>query len=195
MRHNDDGVLKPTLWGLLTTHNSQLMDHHGCVCLFAAASAAAAARYADGPKYYSEPKLLSFDLQPYTSPQVTAGLANAPDFSQGEQLALHIASLSHQLQQFYAGAAVAAALGRVLVLPTFQCYCFRDPGSGPGGPGELSWGSSSSGSDSSSSSSSGSGWACRAPGDDNSVFPFNCTLDQVCLCLRRGREGARNIQQ
>lgn len=53
------------------------------------------------------------------------GLANAPDFSQGELLALHIASLSHQLQQFYAGAAVAAVLGRVLVLPTFQCYCYR----------------------------------------------------------------------
>jgi hypothetical protein len=96
---------------------------------------------------------------------VSAGLANAPDFNQGAQLALHLASLAHQLQQFYAGAALAAALGRVLVLPNFQCYCFRDAGS-------LLRGSDSDG-------ASSRGWSCRAPGDDNSVFPFNCTLDQV----------------
>lgn len=132
-------------------------------------------RYADGPKYYSEPKLVSFDLAPYSSPDVTAGLANAPDFSQGELLALHIASLSRQLQQFYTGAAVAAVLGRTLVLPTFQCYCYRDPGSGPGGPRQLSWSSSGS----VDGSPGAGGWACRAPGDDNSALPFNCTLDQV----------------
>jgi hypothetical protein len=137
-------------------------------------------RYADGPKYYSEPKLVSFELAPYSSPDVTAGLANAPDFSQGELLALHIASLSHQLQQFYAGAAVAAVLGRTLVLPTFQCYCYRDPGSSPGGPRQLSWSSSGSSSSSSVDGKPGTGgWACRAPGDDNSALPFNCTLDQV----------------
>lgn len=85
-------------------------------------------RYADGPKYYSDPKLVSFELAPYTSPEVTAGLANAPDFSSGELLALHMASLAHQLAQFYAGAAAAAVLGRVLILPTFQCYCYRRVG-------------------------------------------------------------------
>jgi len=103
----------------------------------------------------------------YSSPQVTAGLANAPDFSQGDLLALHLASLSHQLQQFYAGAAVAATLDRVLVLPTFQCYCYRDTGSGSA---DLSW---------LGSGAHGKGWACRAPGDDNSALPFNCTVDQV----------------
>jgi hypothetical protein len=36
-----------------------------------------------------------------------------------------VASMAHQLTQFYAGAALAAALGRVLVLPNFQCYCYR----------------------------------------------------------------------
>ena len=30
-------------------------------------------RYADGPKYYSDPKLLSFELNPYSSPEATAG--------------------------------------------------------------------------------------------------------------------------
>lgn len=96
-----------------------------CFCCCVCCSHTTPHRYADGPKYYSDPKLLSFELAPYSSPEVTAGLANAPDFSQGELLALHMASLAHQLQQFYAGAAVAAMLGRVLVLPTFQCYCYR----------------------------------------------------------------------
>lgn len=46
------------------------------------------------------------------------------------------------------------------------------------GPAQLSW--------SSSSSDGPAAWGCRAPGDDNSVLPFNCTLDQVSDC--RGQE-------
>jgi hypothetical protein len=121
---------------------------------------------------------MSFELTAYSSPEVTAGLANAPDFSQSQLLALHVASLTHQLQQFYAGAAVATSLGRVLVLPNFQCYCYRATDSSAGVAGQLSWYSALKAGQSSQPEQQG-GWACRAPGDDNSVLPFNCTLEQV----------------
>lgn len=132
-------------------------------------------RYADGPRYYTEPKLLSFTLNPYSSPAVTAGLANAPDYAPADQLSLHIASLQYQLQQFYAAAAVATALGRVLIMPQMQCFCYRDPDSGPAGPASWLLGSSSS----SEQQQQQQQWSCRAPGDDATSFPFNCSLDQV----------------
>lgn len=138
-------------------------------------SAVLVLRYADGPRYYTEPKLLSFTLQYYSSsisPAAAAALANAlPD----ELLSLHLASLQHQLQQFYAAAAVAAALGRVLILPQFQCYCYKDPDSGENGLADWL----SSGSSSAAGGQQQQQWSCRAPGDDASELPFDCTMDQI----------------
>eukprot|EP00879_Flechtneria_rotunda_P013672 GHRR01014282.1.p1 GENE.GHRR01014282.1~~GHRR01014282.1.p1 ORF type:complete len:597 (+),score=263.65 GHRR01014282.1:1631-3421(+) len=125
--------------------------------------------YADGPRYYSEPKLLSFDLVPYSHTAITASLANLPTASPSDLLTLHLASINYQLQQLYAAAAAAVALGRTLLLPQLQCYCYRDPTGGAAAAAAAPARKGSNGHD----------WSCRAPGDNASVFPFNCTLDQV----------------
>jgi hypothetical protein len=131
-------------------------------------------RYADGPRYYSEPKLVGFTLTPFSHPDLDSGAAAGPAYPPSQLLALHLAALQHQLSQLYAAAAAAVALGRVLVLPQLQCFCYRDPDSSRQGP--APWLAAAA---AGSSSSSSSGWSCRAPGDDASVMPFNCTLDQV----------------
>lgn len=131
-----------------------------------------ARRYADGPRYYSEPQLLGFSLAPFSHPDIDSGAAAGPGYPPPALLALHLAALQHQLAQLYAAAAAAVALGRVLLLPQLQCFCYRDPDSGRHGP--APWLAAADG-----SSSSSSGWSCRAPGDDASQMPFNCTLDQV----------------
>ncbi|KAF8059108.1 XEG113 [Scenedesmus sp. PABB004] len=123
--------------------------------------------YADGPRYYSEPGLMSFALSRYAGPALLAGAA--PGARPGALLALHVASLAHELSQFYAAAAVAAALGRVLVLPAFTCWCYADPDGGPGGPPPRLV----------SEAGAAGGWSCRAPGDASSALPFNCSLDAV----------------
>lgn len=137
-------------------------------------------RYADGPRYYSEPRLLSFDITPYTTAAAAAAglISTAADASPEELLALHVTSLQYQLQQFYAAAAVAAALGRVLIMPQLQCYCYRDPDSGP--DGQASWlAGSSTAAAQGYSEQQQQQWSCTAPGDDAAAFPFNCTSDQV----------------
>jgi hypothetical protein len=122
-------------------------------------------RYADGPRYYSDPRLMSYNVTPFSHPDITSHLVSSPGYSDAQLLQLHLVSLKHQLSQFYAAAALAVVLGRTLVLPQFSCYCYRDPDSGPQGP--------------SSRSAAGDGWSCRAPGDDVSTMPFACTLEQV----------------
>lgn len=129
-------------------------------------------RYADGPRYYTEAKLMSFNITQLSHPAVQSGGVDAAAFSAEELLAIHLASIEHQLEQFYAAAAVAVALGRVLVMPQFQCFCYRDPDSGQRGP--ATWIRVGSGA---------GAWSCRAPGDDVSTLPFNCTLDQVGRAL------------
>ena len=126
-------------------------------------------RYADGPKYYSDPRLLSFELQPYTAPK---GF-NPAVASQETMLQLHLQALTFQLSQLYAAAALATLLDRTLVLPPLECYCWSAAGStagveGPGLPVD-----------------------CRARGDSSSsadTGPFNCTLEQV-RDVAGGREG------
>ena len=103
--------------------------------------------YADGPAYYSDPLLLSFDPGP---PGTPPGFSNWT--ANEDMLAVHVQSLEAQLAEFYAAAALALALGRVLVLPRLACHCFRH--SAPVA-------------------------ACRAPGDAAAQLPFTCTLEQV----------------
>jgi hypothetical protein len=115
-------------------------------------------RYADGPKYYSDPKMFSIQLDPYTPPP-TYDPATADEEA---QVQLHAAAVLHQLSQLYVGMALAALLGRVFVMPPLQCYC---------------WSSGASGRPQ---------YNCRAAGDFVSALPFTCTLDQVrccCVCL------------
>jgi hypothetical protein len=126
---------------------------------------------------------VGFSLAPFSHPDVESGAAAAASYPPSQLLALHLAALQHQLGQLYAAAAAAVALGRVLVMPQLQCFCYRDPDSGRHGP--APWLAAAG-------SSSSSGWSCRAPGDDASQMPFNCTLDQVwaqwppataCACM------------
>jgi hypothetical protein len=119
-------------------------------------------RYADGPRYYSDPKLFSIQLDPYVPP-TTYDPATADEET---QVQLHAAALLHQLSQLYVGMALSALLGRVFVLPPLQCYCWN---SGVSGRPQYN---------------------CRAAGDYVSALPFTCTLDQVggCVDEQGGRE-------
>ncbi|GBF95727.1 hypothetical protein Rsub_08709 [Raphidocelis subcapitata] len=105
--------------------------------------------YADGPTYYTDPLLLSFDLPPLDTPD------NFTNWNDTEpMLRVHVDSLEAQLAEFYAAAAIATALGRTLILPPFACHCWNPVGRGHA---EL----------------------CRAPGDGGAALPFTCTLEQL----------------
>lgn len=65
--------------------------------------------------------------------------------------------------QFWAAAGAAVALNRVLVLPTFLCYC-----------DELWWWSLEV----------SSSWKCRWPGAHNQTLPFRCPVDTIVNLLQ-----------
>jgi hypothetical protein len=74
-------------------------------------------RYADGPKYYSDPKLLSFELNPYSSPEATAGEEPLPlgPLSRLEPSTGHLLLINHSL-----GALGPTAIGAVCSWDTKQ---------------------------------------------------------------------------
>ena len=65
--------------------------------------------------------------------------------------------------QFWAAAGAAVALNRVLILPTFLCYC-----------DELWWWSLEV----------SSNWKCRWPGAHNQTLPFRCPVDTIVNLLQ-----------
>ncbi len=67
----------------------------------------AALRYADGPRYYSDFQLLSFNLTPPAPP---LGFESWVD--EGAMLAWHVAALSEQLGQLYWAMELAVLLDR-----------------------------------------------------------------------------------
>ncbi|KAI8466716.1 MAG: hypothetical protein J3K34DRAFT_460754 [Monoraphidium minutum] len=76
--------------------------------------------YADGPTYYTDPLLLTYDAGPLETP------ANFSAWTDGEEmLQVHIRAMEAQLAEFYSAAAIAVTLGRTLVLPQFWCHCYR----------------------------------------------------------------------
>ena len=109
--------------------------------------------FADGPGYYHDaasraPKYVSFDLP--LAPDLSAAdfAALPPD----RMRAFHAKALALQLEQLWQGMALAVALGRVLVLPRFACYCDRH------------WTRLE---------------RCRVPGAEMARLPFACPLDHV----------------
>lgn len=73
--------------------------------------------------------------------------------------------------QFWAAAATAVALNRVLILPTFLCYC------------DEFWGWSLEVAPS---------WQCRWAGAHNQTLPFHCPIDTIVNLMQVADEPARH---
>eukprot|EP00201_Polytomella_parva_P005429 CAMPEP_0175083446 /NCGR_PEP_ID=MMETSP0052_2-20121109/27390_1 /TAXON_ID=51329 ORGANISM="Polytomella parva, Strain SAG 63-3" /NCGR_SAMPLE_ID=MMETSP0052_2 /ASSEMBLY_ACC=CAM_ASM_000194 /LENGTH=727 /DNA_ID=CAMNT_0016354903 /DNA_START=486 /DNA_END=2672 /DNA_ORIENTATION=- len=110
--------------------------------------------YIDPPEYYHPRRLLSFELDQLAMP---SHYNSIPESQTEVMIQFHIKAANYQLQQFYAAAAIAMSLDRVLVLPTFLCYCSKN------------WYMTV---------------ACRIHEANNALFPFKCPLSQLMRVQR-----------
>lgn len=74
----------------------------------------------DAPAYYEEGNFLTVDL---TVPGMPDGF-NSWTVNEDE-IMFHLDSLQYQLEQAYAGMALASSAGRTIILPKFTCFCER----------------------------------------------------------------------
>eukprot|EP00201_Polytomella_parva_P023506 CAMPEP_0175042644 /NCGR_PEP_ID=MMETSP0052_2-20121109/2695_1 /TAXON_ID=51329 ORGANISM="Polytomella parva, Strain SAG 63-3" /NCGR_SAMPLE_ID=MMETSP0052_2 /ASSEMBLY_ACC=CAM_ASM_000194 /LENGTH=713 /DNA_ID=CAMNT_0016305513 /DNA_START=462 /DNA_END=2603 /DNA_ORIENTATION=- len=106
-------------------------------------------KFLDRPEYYRPRRLLSFDLDHLKMPK---GFNQLADSEAEDMIRFHLKSTLYQLHQFYAAAAIAISLDRVLILPKFLCYCSKN------------WYKT---------------MACRINEPQNAEFPFVCPLSQI----------------
>jgi hypothetical protein len=158
----------PTAWGGLEARVHRLRE---------------AGWYADGPKYYSDPLLLSVALPSpeqlfplgsgfNASASASAAAAAAADasasFSPAQLRQAHDHALRVQLREVEAGMALALSTGRTLVLPRMWCGCVPEEVLAAVEEGEQA--------DADGAAAPAVG--CRAPGDDASpLVPFACPAD------------------
>ncbi|GLC56233.1 hypothetical protein PLESTB_001082500 [Pleodorina starrii] len=108
-----------------------------------------AMKFHDEPSYYTEPYLLSFDLDQLQMPD---GFNSWPNSRTEEMIRFHVSAANYQLQQTYFALAAALITNRTLVMPRFLCYCSKN------------WYQTQ---------------ACRINNEELSTFPFVCALSHV----------------
>jgi hypothetical protein len=113
-----------------------------------------AMKFLDPPEYYSLPYLVTHDMwvpEPFKD-------FNSTVFDDTEKMIqFHIFAANVQLRQAYFGFIAALALGRVFVVPRFQCFCAKN------------WYMTQS---------------CRINGETHATFPFNCALSHMMRVKR-----------
>ncbi|KAG2499383.1 hypothetical protein HYH03_002958 [Edaphochlamys debaryana] len=108
-----------------------------------------AMKFHDPPEYYTEPNLISFDLEHMQPPD---GYNSWPEPQTERMVRFHVEATNRQLAQAYWAFAAALVANRTLVMPKFLCYCSKN------------WYQTH---------------ACRVNNEPATTFPFVCALSQV----------------